>query len=289
MEGTCGHRSCGRCRSPLLWHGQEAAKHDGRVRTFTKTGPPEALRYEAAGLRWLAEAGGARVVTVIGQRDGTLETEHLAAATPDPAAAEELGRGLARTHAAGAPAFGAPPEGWSGDGWMGHAPLPLGGDPARRWGQFYAEDRLLPYLRQARANGSVDAAGARVIERCAARLADGDLDAPQPALVRAPAARLHGDLWGGNVMWAPSDGGVVAVLIDPAAQGGHAESDLAQLAVFGAPHRGRIVAAYDEVSPLADGWPERVALHQLHMLIVHAALFGGGYGAQTVAAAGRYV
>jgi fructosamine-3-kinase len=50
------------------------------------------------------------------------------------------------------------------------------------------------------------------------------------------------------------------------------------LALFGAPHLDRIVAAYDEVSPLSDGWHERVALHQMHPLLVHAVLFAGGYG-----------
>ena len=84
------------------------------------------------------------------------------------------------------------------------------------------------------------------------------------------------------------EGGCVAVLIDPASQGGHAESDLAQLTVFGAPFTDRIYAAYDEASPLADGWRERVGLHRLHILIVHAALFGGAYGRQTVREASAY-
>ena len=80
----------------------------------------------------------------------------------------------------------------------------------------------------------------------------------------------------------------MAVLIDPASQGGHAESDLAQLTVFGAPFTDRIYAAYDEASPLADGWRERVGLHRLHILIVHAALFGRAYGRQTVREASAY-
>ena len=81
---------------------------------------------------------------------------------------------------------------------------------------------------------------------------------------------------------------VVGVLIDPAAQGGHAETDLAELGVFSQPHLDQVYAGYEEVSALAAGWRERVGAHQLHMLIIHAALFGGGYGAQTVATARRY-
>ena len=42
-------------------------------------------------------------------------------------------------------------------------------------------------------------------------------------------------------------------LIDPAAHGGHRETDLAMLALFGAPFLDRILAAYDEVAPLAAG------------------------------------
>jgi len=51
-------------------------------------------------------------------------------------------RGLARLHAAGADAFGAP--------WPGFiASLPLDNTPGREWGQWYAEQRLVPYLRKA--------------------------------------------------------------------------------------------------------------------------------------------
>ena len=63
-------------------------------------------------------------------------------------------------------------------------------------------------------------------------------------------------------------------VIDPAAHGGHREADLAMLALFGAPHLEAILAAYDEHRPLAEGWRDRVGLHQLHPLLVHAALFG---------------
>ena len=156
-----------------------------------------------------------------------------------------------------------------------------------------------------------------------ARLADGDFDAPQPELTRRCAqergdrvavARTHGDLWTGNVLWVPAvrvaswapasaglgpqggrrgarpgpGGDVVGVLIDPMAQGAHAETDLAALGVFGQPHLEQIYAGYNEVSALADGWQERVALHQLHMLMIHVYLFGGGYGAQAAALARRY-
>ena len=96
-----------------------------------------------------------------------------------------------------------------------------------------------------------------------------------------PPSRIHGDCWSGNVLWSGGRGW----LIDPAAQGGHRETDLAMLALFGAPYLDRILAAYAEASPLSDGWRSRVPLHQLHPLLVHVCLFGAGYAAQTRSAA----
>jgi fructosamine-3-kinase len=69
-----------------------------------------------------------------------------------------------------------------------------------------------------------------------------------------------------------------AWLIDASsAHVGHRETDLAMLALFGAPYLDRILRAYDEAAPLAEGWRDRVRLHQLHPLLVHVQLFGGGY------------
>ena len=75
----------------------------------------------------------------------------------------------------------------------------------------------------------------------------------------------------------------------PRAQGGHAEEDLAALAVFGCPHLERILAAYDEASAMVGGWRERVALHQMHIIMVHCALFGRSYVPEAVSIARRYV
>jgi fructosamine-3-kinase len=97
-----------------------------------------------------------------------------------------------------------------------------------------------------------------------------------------PPALLHGDLWAGNVHWAANG---LVYLIDPAVHGGHRETDLAMLALFGCPLLDRVLAAYQEVTPLADGWPDRVPLHQLFPLLVHTELFGGGYAGRAIAAA----
>jgi PPOX class probable F420-dependent enzyme len=167
-------------------------------------------------------------------------------------------------HAAGAPSFGL-----DADGFIG--PLPMSNVPAPDWPSFYVERRVLPFLRQAVDGGAVSAADAAAIERTCQRLPD--LAGPPE-----PPARIHGDLWSGNLL---CDTAGRPWLIDPAAHGGHRETDLAMLALFGG-RSARFVAAYEEVFPLADGWQEREPLHQLHPLLVHAALFGGGYGRAAV-------
>ncbi len=252
-------------------------------RKQSATAPPGYFAWEAAGLRWLAEAvpaGGAPVVQVLGEGADHVELELLRPAAPTPTAAERFGRGLAATHAAGAPAHGCGPPGWVGDGWLGPLseplPLPLGAWPA--WGEFYARARILALLPLARERGVLDEEEVALLVRVAGRVASGAFDTGEPP------ARLHGDLWSGNVLWTDRD----AVLIDPAAHGGSREADLAMLALFGTPHLERIVAAYDEAAPLADGWRERVALHQVHPLLLHAVLFGGGYAGQALGAARRY-
>jgi fructosamine-3-kinase len=135
-----------------------------------------------------------------------------------------------------------------------------------------------PLIARAVERGSLSARGAEAVGRACDRIAE--LAGPPE-----PPARLHGDLWSGNVM-AGADGG--AWLIDPVAYGGHREVDLAMLRLFGAPSE-RIFAAYAEAAPLADGHEERVGLWQLFPLMVHAVLFGGGYGGSAEDAARRYV
>jgi fructosamine-3-kinase len=76
-------------------------------------------------------------------------------------------------------------------------------------------------------------------------------------------------------------------LIDPSAYGGHREVDLAMLRLFGAPSE-RFFDAYEQAAPLAHGWRERVELHQLLPLLVHALLFGGSYRGAAERVALRY-
>jgi fructosamine-3-kinase len=279
--------------SQFAYRHYRASLADGRV-VFVKAAmggqgaalTGSALRAEARGLEWLNEAGAVPVPGVAGCDESTLVISWVQAGAADAASAGRFGRDLALMHAAGADRFGAP---WPG--FIASLPLPndgpaagesaaagqgggLAGEGTGAWPGWYASQRLLPYLRRAADAGTLGPAQVRPVEAVMARIAD--LAGPAE-----PPSRIHGDCWSGNVLWSGGRGW----LIDPAAHGGHRETDLAMLALFGAPFLDRILASYHEAAPLAAGWRARVPLHQLHPLLVHACLFGAGYAGPVAEAA----
>ncbi len=250
----------------------------GGQRAFAKVAPENGpavespFEAEANGLRWLAEAGAVPVPEVLAVTGTALVISMIPPGRATPSAAFGFGAGLARLHAAGAAGFGAP---WPGV--IASLPLdntPLDGPPD--WPPWYASRRLLPYLRMAVDAGALGPEDARLVEAVTERI--GSLAGPAE-----PPSRIHGDCWAGNVLWSGGEGW----LIDPAAHGGHRETDLAMLALFGAPDLDRILAGYNDTVPLAAGWRDRIPLHQLHPLLVHACLFGASYadGVRTAARA----
>jgi fructosamine-3-kinase len=252
----------------------------GGARVFVKTSPdaaPGAYASEAAGLAWLGAAdGGLPVPEVLAVDERWLALAWVDGGGRPNAAA--LGRELAAVHRAGAQQAGTLPPGGPGRYVLG--PLTLPNTPRDDWPAFYAESRLLPLAQMAVDRGALDGGGVRAVEAVAAKI--DELAGPTE-----PIARLHGDLWSGNVH-AGADGR--PWLIDPAAYGGHREIDLAMLSLFGgwAGAGTGFGDAYDEAWPRAEGHADRVALYQLLPLLVHAVLFGGGYGASARRAADRY-
>jgi fructosamine-3-kinase len=254
--------------------------------TFTKRDEhpaPGFYQAEAAGLRWLGAAeasGGLPVAEVLEVTDTSITLPRYPTVAPSPEQAREFGRRLALTHRAGAPHHGAPPPG-TGEGFIATLPLRHLTEPPPHWGEFYARVRVEPFARSAAEAGSLSAGGLSSVLKLCDRLRGGDPDLTGPEI---PAARLHGDLWSGNVLWRPEG----PLLIDPAAHGGHPETDLAMLALFGLPHLDQVLDAYTETSPLPENWAHRVHLHQLYPVLVHAVLFGGSYGEQAARLARTY-
>jgi fructosamine-3-kinase len=254
----------------------KVATEDGPAEDDTAEDDPAelsgAFAAEANGLRWLAEADAVPVPEVLAVTGAALVISMIPPGRASPSAAFGFGAGLARLHAAGAADFGAPWRGVIASLPLDNTPLP--GPPD--WPAWYATRRVLPYLQMAVDTGALGRQDARLVEAVTDRI--GALAGPAE-----PPSRIHGDCWAGNVLWSGDQGW----LIDPAAHGGHRETDLAMLALFGAPDLDRIVAGYNDTAPLAAGWRDRIPLHQLHPLLVHACLFGASYaeGVRTAARA----
>ena len=239
---------------------------DGRV-VFAKTkadAPKDFFSIEAAGLRWLSEPGVGSVAEVLAVSDEAPPCLILSWIEPGTSRSADgerrFGEELAALHQSGAPHFGrvdAQPTG----------SLRVPNDPCDTWAEFYASQRLRPLAEIASQRNSLSTSAISGLIDIADRLAEfGDQE---------PPARLHGDLWSGNRI-VDIEGR--SWLIDPAAHGGHREFDLAMMRLFGGFSQ-ECFDAYEEVHPLSDGWQERVPLHHLAPLAIHAIKFGGPYAA----------
>jgi len=256
---------------------------DGRtvVAKTHRDPPPGCFLTEAESLRWLRAARAVNVPEVIAVQDGRapadtgptaiLVMSWVEAAGWGVADEEGFGRQLAALHRAGAPHFGR----------IDRRPTTsrqLPNDPVDVWTEFFAEQRLRPLARLGRDAGALPDAVVAGVERVADHLG-------RYAAGNQPPSRLHGDLWAGNRL---VDSAGRSWLVDPAAHGGHREFDLAMMRLFGGFGEAAF-AAYAEAWPLADGWQERVSLHQLAPLMSHAIRFGGGYINATAEAVSRLI
>lgn len=235
--------------------------------------PPGFFTTEATGLSWLRSSGTVRVPEVLAVSDDpallVLEwIETAPGARPDE---ESLGHSLADLHLGGPESFGRADLRTTGS-------LGLPNRPCATWSEFFATQRLLPLAAIAGDRKTLSERTVQDLETLASRLPD--LVAPEEA-----PSLLHGDLWAGNRL-VDRDGH--SWLIDPACFGGHREFDLAMMALFGG-FGSAVFDAYDEAYPLAHGWRERIELHQIAPLVVHAIKFGGGYVSSATAAINRYL
>jgi len=259
------------------WH---CVLADGRD-VFIKSNPgadSHMFPREAEGLVWLAEADALRIPNVLavsrpGDRACFLVLEYLRPGRASGDYAEQLGRGLAAMHGAHAEAFGA----------LGHeenflATLVQDNRPLQSWVDFYRDRRLEPQVQLAIESGHAPQSWTALFDRLYARL--DELCGPAE-----PPARLHGDLWSGNLHCTESGS---PALIDPAVYGGHREIDLAMLRLFGSPSHA-CFDAYHEAYPLAHGHEDRVELYQIYPLLAHVNLFGSSYVAQVESALRRYL
>jgi fructosamine-3-kinase len=247
---------------------------DGR-RMFAKTHPRAPANFfttEAAGLTWLRAAGAVAVPEVLAVSDDApnhLVLEWIDEGRQRSSTDREFGADLARLHAAGSARFGR--EDRRSTGSRG-----LPNEPCNTWAEFYATNRLLPLARLAREGHAIPERAIHGLEQLAHNL--GRFETGEPP------ARLHGDLWAGNRLVGINGR---SWLVDPAAHGGHREFDLAMMRLFGG-FGPASFDAYEEITPLVPGWEDRVALHQIAPLVVHAIKFGGSYVDASVGAIARY-
>ncbi len=237
---------------------------DGRL-VFVKTNaasPAGLFGAEAAGLRWLAEAGAVRIPAVLAVTDkqpAMLVLEYLEPGPRRRDFSARLGQQLAALHGSGAPNWG-----WFRDNFIGTLPQVNRERPS--WPEFFRHERLAAQLRlavnQQRVNRSLKGRLEALLERLTEFL---------PELARPH--RIHGDLWAGNLH---TDEHGAPVLIDPAPYGGHGEVDLAMMHLFGG-FESEVFAEYRCCVPAEEGSRERRAIYQLYPLLVHVNLFGSGY------------
>lgn len=235
--------------------------------------PADMFAVEARGLLLLGVPDVLRVPRPLAvARDGSmLLLEYIEPGRSSAAGQRELGRRLAELHQAARQTA----AGLDHDNFIG-ATAQSNSGPAD-WHEFFGANRLSELGAKLAAAGGPDLRDD--LARLALRLPD-----LLPGLDDGAASLLHGDLWGGNVMFDRSG---APVIIDPAVYYGHREADLAMTALFGG-FGTEFYAAYNDAWPLEPGYRDRFELYNLYHVLNHALLFGGGYAAQARATLHTY-
>ena len=232
-------------------------------------GPEPGLDLEKAMLDALD--GHAPVPRVVAWSERVLAMEFVEnAGGSTPGGERRLAEIVAALHGVTSDTFG-----FDGDSRIG--PIRLANARDADWARFYTERRLRPVCALAERRGALPRGFMQRLDDFALR-AGAILGDP------GPASLVHGDLWAGNVLWRD---GEPAALIDPSAQWADPEFELAFIDLMGGVS-GSFWDRYDELRPARPGFRERrIHAYQAYPLAVHAALFGGGYGAQAMGALER--
>jgi conserved uncharacterized protein len=263
----------------MRYYAKKASMNNAVYKKSRLYAPERFFECEGKGLKWLSEAhkyGGPRVAEVFDWGNGYLNIERIDTHSATPLAAFEFGAALAHMHDYGAKYFGEAPADYDGTCYFGPLSDPVE-MPTGTWSNvidYLADGRLRPMVELGIARGE---------------LTQSDLDLTNEVINALPdllgkaaedkPARVHGDLWSGNVLWTKSSDGehTEAVLIDPAAHGGHREEDLAMLHLFGISYFRQILDGYQSVHPLKAGFEQRMIIWQLYPIAGHCVFFGGGY------------
>ncbi|ANU07208.1 fructosamine kinase family protein [Paraurantiacibacter namhicola] len=221
---------------------------DGR-KAVAKQGP--LVSVEADMLRAIRQACGRAPDILFCEGDLLVMDFVESTGRPDEAGWRDLAEVLGTLHADTGEPFG-----WQADYVFG--PVAILNEAAEDWPAFWAERRLLCH-------------GEKISEHLTGRLAKLAEKLPDLLPATPPSSLLHGDLWGGNVLFGQ---GRLNALIDPAAYRGHREVDVAMLTLFDHP-----TDAFFEALELEAGWRERLRIYRLWPLLVHLRLFGTSYRA----------
>ncbi|MDH5655652.1 MAG: fructosamine kinase family protein [Spirochaetia bacterium] len=170
-----------------------------------------------------------------------------------------------------------PEWGWQGDNFIGTKKQPNGFH--KTFSDYFVQDRI-----EAQGKEAVDRRliSANLVSRMASvirkRAEEWDLESTRPRLI-------HGDLWGGNVLYS-SDG--KSYLIDPSVSYGHPEQDLAMLDLFGGPLSHQDKLAVGKSFDMKENYQERISYWQIYPLLVHVNIFGSSYVSQLENAVRKY-
>jgi len=149
------------------------------------------------------------------------------------------------------------------DNYIGSLPQP--NKQTDNWNEFYAEQRILHFIKKAFDDKKCDSSDIRMADRLCSKL--------HSLFPAEKASLLHGDLWSGNFMINTKGH---AVIYDPAVYYGHREMDIGISLLFGGFDKS-FYNHYNEAWPMEQHWESRVVLTQLYPLLVHLNLFVGHY------------